>query len=135
MSGMYPLCRMPAEKCEVGFIVDTVMDHLQQRKFRRFALSYPVHVQFPAGESIAEVDAVSRNVSMCGLLLESPRSIPQGSSLDFTITVGGPIPRLIKLAGKGEVIRVEPGAMADMFGIAVACAEPIYQIEGYLPGT
>lgn len=44
----------------------------QERKFRRFKLRYPVHVEFRSGELVSELDAVSRNVSTGGLLLEAP---------------------------------------------------------------
>jgi PilZ domain len=104
-----------------------------ERRFRRFQLSYPVHVKFATGNATQEVDAVSRNVSLGGLFLESTSPIPRGSHVDFTITLGGAIPRLIILGGTGEVVRVEQREDADGFGIAVACAQPIHQIESYLP--
>jgi hypothetical protein len=107
-----------------------------ERKFQRFNLTYPVRVRFPSGDSIIEVDAVSRNISIGGLLLESTCLIPYRSLVKFTITLRGlPISRLIKLGGAGEVVRLEPGAANDRFGIAVACAEPICHIEGYLSAT
>jgi hypothetical protein len=107
-----------------------------ERKFQRFNLSYPVRVKFTSGYSIVEVDAVSRNISIGGLLLESPCLIPCRSPVEFTITLrtGLPNSRLIKLGGAGEVVRLEPGAANDRFGIAVACAEPICH-EGYLSAT
>jgi hypothetical protein len=106
------------------------------RKFQRFKLSYPVRVTFPSGYSILEVDAVSRNISIGGLLLESTCLIPYRSPVEFTITLTGlPISRLIKLGGAGEVVRLEPGAAKDRYRIAVACAEPICHIEGCLSAT
>jgi hypothetical protein len=99
-----------------------------ERRFRRFSLSYPVHVKFAAGESMVELDAVSRNVSLGGLFLDSTSPIPYGSQIEFTITLGGAIPRLIILGGTGEVVRVEQREEANRFGIAVACAQPIHQI-------
>src|ERR1700674_2603947 len=96
----------------------------QERKFRRFNLEYLVRVRFPSGTAMAEVDAVSRNISQCGLLLQSACLIPYHSPVEFTITVrGGPISRPIKLTGAGEVVRLEPGETADGFGIAVACSQ------------
>ncbi len=103
----------------------------QERKFRRFNFEYLVRVRFPSGTAMAAVDAVCRNISQGGLLLESARLIPYRSPVQFTITVrGGPISRPIKLIGAGEVVRVEPGKTADGFGIAVACSQPITQMEG-----
>src|SRR5215467_12740783 len=46
------------------------------RKYRRFNRRYPVHVRFPSGNLFLELDAVSRNVSLCGLLLETAAIIP-----------------------------------------------------------
>ena len=106
-----------------------------ERRFRRFELSYPVHVKFASGNSMVEVDAVSRNVSLGGLFLDSTSPIPRGSHVEFTLTLGGAIPRLIVLGGSGEVVRVEQREDADRFGIAVACVQPIYQIESYLPAN
>ena len=109
------------------------MDTPQERKFQRFNLSYPVRVRFPSGSSMVEVEIVSRNISIGGLLLESTCMIPHGSSVEFTITLTGlPISRLIKLGGAGEVVRLEPGAAKDRFGIAIECAQPIHRIEDYL---
>jgi hypothetical protein len=106
-----------------------------ERRFRRFDLSYPVHVKFATGDSMVEVDAVSRNVSLGGLFLDSAAPIPHGSRVEFTITLGGAIPRLIILGGTGAVVRVEKSDDANSFGIAVACAQPIQQIESYLPAN
>lgn len=104
-----------------------------ERRFRRFDLSYPVHVKFASGDSMVKVDAVSRNISLGGLFLDSTSPIPRGSQVEFTITLGGAIPRLIILGGTGEVVRVEQREEAYRFGIAVACTQPIRQIESYLP--
>ena len=109
------------------------MDTPQERKFQRFNLSYPVRVRFPSGSSMVEVEIVSRNISIGGLLLESTCMIPHGSAVEFTITLTGlPISRLIKLGGAGEIVRLEPSAAKDRFRIAIACAQPICRIEDYL---
>jgi hypothetical protein len=83
---------------------------------------------------MVEVNAVSRNISLGGLLLEVSCPMPDRSPIEFTIILGGSIPRSILLSGAGVVVRVEPGNKADTFGIAVACSEPIRQIEEYLSG-
>ena len=94
-----------------------------------------VHVKFHSENVVAEVDAVTRNISLGGLLLESDCLIPYRSPVEFTITLqGGPVLRPIKLSGTGEVVRVEPGQTADGFGVAVACSQPITQIEAHLAG-
>jgi PilZ domain len=105
----------------------------QERKFRRFNLAYFVRVTFPSGTAMAEVDAVSINISVGGLLLEAAGLIPYRTPVEFTITMQGePISRPIKLKGAGEVVRVEPGESVSGFRIAIACSEPITQMESYL---
>ena len=100
----------------------------RERRFRRFKAEYLVHVRFGSGNAMAEVDAVTKNISLGGLLLESACLIPCGSRVEFAITLQWePNSRPIKLKGAGEVVRVEPGATAEEFGIAVACSQPITQ--------
>jgi len=108
----------------------------QERKYRRFKLTYPVHVKFRSGELVSEVDAVSRNVSVGGLLIEAPLLIPQYSSVSFVLILRGPpIIRPIELAGEGEVLRVEPSEPEAGFRIAVKYTSPITQLEGFLSPT
>ena len=108
----------------------------QERKFQRFNLSYPVRVKFRSGDSTAEIDVVSRNISIGGLLLESGRPISLGSPIEFMITLTGPpMSRSITLEGAGRVVRLEKetkNKKKRKFGIAVACAQPVAQIEDYL---
>jgi hypothetical protein len=109
------------------------MHTLDKRKFRRFKLEYPVRVRFPSGDVVTEAGAVSRNISLGGLLLESACLIPYRTPVEFAITVrAGPIFRPVKLRGSGEIVRVEPGETADKFAIAVECSQPITQIEHVL---
>lgn len=103
-----------------------------ERKFRRFKLKYHVRVSFQSGYASDTVEAVTRNISVGGLLLESARLIPYLCPVEFTITVqGGTVARPITLAGTGEVVRVEARELADIFGIAVACRQPITQLADY----
>lgn len=77
----------------------------RERKFRRFSLRYPVHVEFHSGNSVLELDAVSNNVSIGGMLLETASLIPPHSLVSFVMTVqGGPVLRPIQLKGEGEVV-------------------------------
>ena len=104
-----------------------------ERKYPRFKLRYPVHGKFYSGEAVSEFDAVSRNISIGGLLLETASEIPPHSSVTFTMTMeGGSIVRPIHLAGEGEVVRVELSGPSSCFAIALACKDPIAQIENYL---
>ena len=106
------------------------MRTLDKRKFRRFNLEYVVSLRFPSGDVMAEAGAVTRNISLGGLLLESASVIPYGTPVEFMITLrGGLISRPVKLTGAGQVVRVQPGEAADKFAIAVACSQPITQLE------
>lgn len=108
----------------------------QRRKHRRFCLCYPVLVEFSEGDAIRRVQTVSKNVSLGGMLLESPSALPKSQPLSFTLTMdGGPLVHPIKLLGEGKVVRVEPHGPATGFVVAVECALPITQIEQYLAGS
>jgi hypothetical protein len=105
------------------------MRTLDKRKFRRFNLEYVVSLRFPSGDVMAEAGAVTRNISLGGLLLESASVIHYGTPVEFAITMrGGLISRPVKLTGAGQVVRVQPGEAADKFAIAVACSQPITEL-------
>jgi len=106
----------------------------QERKYPRFKLRCSVHGKFYSGKAFSEFDAVSKNVSIGGLLLETTSEIPRHSPVSFTMTIeGGRVIHPIRLAGEGEVVRVEPSRPGAWFAIALACKHPIAQIENYLP--
>jgi len=106
------------------------MDTSQERTFRRFNFEHVIRLRFPQGNAVAEVDAVTRNISLGGLLLESASPVPHRSPVEFTITVrGGSISHPIQLIGAGEVVRVGPGGKPDRFGFAVACSRPMTQMQ------
>ena len=101
-----------------------------ERKYRRFSVSYPVHVKFNFEDSICELQAVSKNVSIGGFLLETASPIPQHSAVSFVITLhGGPLVSPLQVAGEGEVVRVEPHGLGAGFAIAVKCKRPISQTQ------
>ena len=107
----------------------------QKRKYRRFNLRYPAHVKV-SSELVSEVDTVSRNVSVGGLLLEAPLPIPEFSSVSFVLILRSrqfDLP--IELAGEGEVVRVEPIGPEAGFGIAVKCTSPMRKLESFLSPT
>jgi PilZ domain len=102
------------------------------RRFRRFRLRYPVHLAFQFGNTISEADAISRNISTGGLLLDCPVLVPEQSSVSFVISLSARKLRPLKLMGEGTVVRVETGGMDMEFGIAIECKRQIMQIEPYL---
>lgn len=105
-----------------------------ERKYRRYNLRCPVHVQFHAGDSVSELDAVSRNVSVGGMLLEAGTSIPQHCPVMLTMTLQGhPIVHPIQLTAEGRVVRIEPSDPG--FAIAVECNRPLSQVEPFLSAS
>jgi len=101
----------------------------RERRFRRFKAEFVVQVRFGSGKAMAEVDAVTKNISLGGLLLESACLIPRGSRVEFAITLPWePNSRTIKLPGAGKVVRVEPSETPAGFEIAVACSRSITQV-------
>ncbi len=105
-----------------------------ERRYRRFKLRYPVRLLFRTKEGVSAVDTFSRDLSVGGLALHCPVSIPEHSRVNFVISLVGKTLRSIELAGEGEVVRVERTQSQSEFAIAVACQKPITQIETYLPG-
>jgi hypothetical protein len=110
----------------------TAKVYAHERMYRRFNLRYPVHVKFRSGNLVSELDTMSRNVSLGGMLLETASPIPEQTSVSFVMTLkGGRIARPIELAGDGQVVRVE-NSQTPAYAIAVQCKDPIIQIEPYL---
>ena len=105
----------------------------QVRRYRRFKLKYPVHLLFCFGEQTSEVEAVTRDVCIGGLLLESRVRIPQQSTVNFVISMQAPTMRPVELVGAGKVIRVEATRVPGEFAVALECAKPITEIEAYYP--
>jgi hypothetical protein len=105
----------------------------QERRYRRFSLRYPVHGRFHSSESDFEFEAVSDNVSLGGVLLETASPIPQHGDVSFVLTIPehrvvGPI----QLAGEGEVVRVEPHRSGSGFAVAVKCRNSLSKLQEYL---
>jgi hypothetical protein len=104
----------------------------QERKYRRFSLQYPVHLKVHSAD-LVEFEAISRNISICGLLLEASSLIPQHTPVSFTVTVKhNELGRPIQFVGEGRVVRVDPKTEEDVFAIAVECQRPITQVDAYL---
>src|ERR1700742_2002317 len=92
------------------------------RKYRRFSLEFPVRIKVHAGPLNSEVEAVSKNVSVGGLLVRSAQSIPQNSLVTFVLSVHGEqAVRPVHLVGEGEIVRVENETADATFSLAVKC--------------
>ena len=84
--------------------------------------SYPVHVKFHLEDLVSELQAVTKDVSIGGLLIETASPIPQRCPVDFIMKQhGGPVTRPIQVMGEGEVVRVEPHGLDAGFAIAIKC--------------
>jgi len=106
----------------------------QHRKYRRFELAFPVRMKFQSGAGSAEIEAVSKNISLGGLLVRSTLPIPPHTSVTFILSVHGKHSvRPVRLMGEGEVVRVEGGEAEATFMMAVKCNAPVTQLEEYLP--
>jgi len=111
-----------------------VMDNRQERKHRRFHLEYPVCIKFQGTNSATEVDTITQNVSIGGLLVKSAAIIPEHTPVTFIIRVrGNHAVHAIYLAGEGKIVRIENSQDDATFSIAVECRAPIMQLEEYLP--
>ena len=111
-----------------------VIRNRQERKHRRFHLECPVCVKFQAANCATEVETISRNVSIGGLLVNSAAMIPEHTPVAFIISVlGEQAVRPICLAGEGKIVRVEHSQVDATFAIAVECKTPIMQLEEHLP--
>ncbi len=105
----------------------------QGRRYRRFSLCYPVTVKVDLGGATPEIQAVSTNLSLGGILIHADLALPRDSHVNFVMTVQdhqiiGPT----KIAGEGEVIRVHPHHSGKGFAIAVRCEHPLSAMEGFL---
>ena len=106
----------------------------QERKFRRFELECPVFVRYPAACTANEVEVVTQNVSIGGLLVKSASAIPEHATVTFIISVQADgVVQPIYLGGEGEIVRVAKSHENGMFAIAVECKAPITRLEEYLP--
>jgi len=97
-----------------------------ERKHRRFLASYPVQMKFHLENSASELQTVTKNVSVGGFLLVMASSVPQHCLVDFTMTLqGGPLVHPMRVAGEGEVVRIEPLQLDAGFEVAIKCKRPI----------
>jgi PilZ domain-containing protein len=104
------------------------------RNNRRFELEFPARLKFVIGSSSSEIEAVSKNVSLGGLLLRSALPVPQHIPVTFVLSIHGKESiRPIHLMGEGEIVRVEINEADRAFMIAVRCKTPLSQLEEYLP--
>ena len=104
------------------------------RSYRRFALAFPVRLNYQSGSTTAEIETVSQNLSIGGLLVRSAISVPQDTKVSFVVSVHGRnAVRPIHLRGEGQIVRIETGDAEGTFVLAVKCNAPVTQLEEFLP--
>ena len=109
---------------------------MQERKHRRFSLQYPVRLKFHCADATIELDAVSKNISIGGLLLETSAIIPWHTPVSFIVTVRSPqVVRPIQFISEGKVVRVDAQAAEQVFAIAVECKRLITRTGEPLAAT
>jgi PilZ domain len=111
----------------------SVAPYTVERRYRRFDLHFPVCLRFASRGTMREVEAVTRNVSVGGLLVKSSDRVPARTQVDLTLEVRGPIcRRTVRLRSAGRVVRVEALGPGAGFAIAVECTRSIRRIEDHL---
>lgn len=99
---------------------------LHKRKHRRFALRYRIRGTFYFAGRVFKFDAITKNVSVGGLLLECCSRIPEHCPVTFTFRAqGGLVIHPVEFLGEGQVIRIEPDRLHRRFVIAVECFQPL----------
>lgn len=106
------------------------------RTYRRFKLEFPVRLKFERGRSTEEVEGVSKNLSIGGLLVRSALPVPQHTLVTFVLSVHGYHSlRPVHLTGGGEVVRVEVAEAEGAYMMAVRCGSPVVELEEFLPSS
>ena len=110
------------------------LSDLRGRSSRRFELEFPVRLKFQVGSTSSEIETVSKNVSIGGLLVRSAVATPEQIPVTFILTVHGKQAlRPVHLMGDGRIVRVECNEAEGTFVIAVRCNVLMTQLEDYLP--
>jgi PilZ domain len=102
------------------------MCDLQRRTSPRFALRYRAHVDYSLDGTEHPLECITKNISLGGVLLESPALIPVNCPLRFVIKAAGEKKtRQIQFKGRGEVVRVQLDPLGSGLVVAVRCVHPI----------
>jgi len=105
----------------------------QGRIYRRFDLEFPVRMWFQSDAIRLEIEGVSKNLSVGGLLVRSTLAIPERTAVSFMICLhASDAVRPVHLMGEGEVVRVASGEHVGVFLVAVRCNAPIVHLEEFL---
>jgi hypothetical protein len=103
------------------------------RRYRRFDIAFPVRIRFGSGPAAAEIEGVSRNVSVGGLLVRSALSLPLHTPVTFVLTVHSKqAVRPVHLISEGKVVRSHSEESETGYTVAVKCHAPFTQLEQFL---
>jgi len=99
---------------------------VEARRYRRFKLALPVHMKFVSGATGQEIETISENISVGGVLVRSTVLIPQHTAVTLVVDVHGEKAlRPVHVVGEGQVARVEKVEAGAAFLIAVECNAPL----------
>jgi hypothetical protein len=102
----------------------------QKRKHPRFPLNYPVRLKFGGDGELQELEAMSTNISLGGVLLQAPSPVPPNCEVEFVMTIQrSTSQKPVRLKGAGRVVRVEQHFSGRGFGIAIEYKRPIRWIR------
>ena len=94
----------------------------RQRKHVRYELAFPVELRCFVEGSVRELAAMSRNISLGGLLVEAGEVLPWNCDVEFEMTVRTePVRQALRLRGVGHVVRIEPNSSGGGFLVALQC--------------
>ena len=112
---------------------NSLAPYQKERRHPRFDLQFPVCLSFPSEGTVREIETVSENVSIGGVLLKASDQVEPRTPVSLTMDVKGPGSRRpVRLVAKGAVVRVEALGSGAGFAIAVECQQPMIQMKGRL---
>jgi hypothetical protein len=99
------------------------------RKHPRFILNYPVQLKFRSENAPQIVGATSHNISLGGVLLYASQPVPQGSKVEFLMTISqGATGESIRLKSTGRVVRIEHDSLGTGYEVAIEWKRRIHQV-------
>lgn len=105
----------------IGESVGTnVQGGAEQRKYRRYYLSFPVRVQPKSKISTAPpIETSTKDISAHGIYLVVSEDLEMGSELDLEITLPAELAggKIVKLRCTGKVARLEPKNAEGKIGV------------------
>jgi PilZ domain len=98
----------------------------ERRRSRRFPLKQPAIIRYEKQGIQAEINGLTENASLTGVLLVTDAPIPDTAWVQVTIVLQRPdFPAAIRLEASGQVTRVED--MHDKFSAAINYDQPLAQ--------